>query len=83
MKTYTIVEHDTGDIISYLDGAVQSIDDQPAVRCGNDPYMFWFDKGKLHRTNGPAAISKSGYEYWLYGKQYTHKEWALLTQMNN
>ena len=43
-------------------------------------YKTYDIDGKLHNTLGPAVVCFSNYilnEYWLNGKQYSHKEWLL------
>ncbi len=33
----------------------------------------WYDKGKLHREDGPAVIQKNGDKYWYKNDKY-HRE---------
>jgi hypothetical protein len=42
---------------------------QPAIECG-DTHTEWWEKGYLHREDGPAIISEFGdwEEYWDRGK---------------
>jgi hypothetical protein len=54
----------------YLHGGTDREDDpQPAIECG-DGHTEWWEKGYIHRDEGPAIISDYGdwEEYWEHGK---------------
>ena len=77
MKVWTIVEHDTGDNITYIDGKVSVIitAGEPGKR-----YMLFFQDGKLHDETAPAVIGPNGQiEYWLDGVQVSADEWEKRT----
>jgi len=40
---------------------------------GSETLEYW-ENGKRHRIDGPAVISDSGVEYWLYNRQTTEEE---------
>lgn len=70
MKQWIINYHDTGDMITYLNGMVHSRNDSPAIVTNNGCSM-WFFEGKLHRDVGPAFINYSTgiKEWWTHGVQ--------------
>lgn len=78
LKVWKIIEHDTGDTITYLNDAVHSRFDNPAI-ISKEKFFLWFKEGLLHNTYGPAVIDPNNrYEYWLKGIQYSHEEWKRL-----
>lgn len=84
MNVWTRVEHDTGDVINYLNGLVHSPPTGPAIWVPKNKtqhgYSIWFEFGILHREHGPALYRTDGYiEYWIKGIQYTKDEWELKT----
>jgi hypothetical protein len=81
MKRWEIIEHDTGDEITYLNGRVSSYKDFfPAIRCNDGTYMF-FENGVLHREFGPAVLSKRGNEWWYRGSQYSLEEYNKIVKV--
>lgn len=77
---YERVDHENGDIITYLNDQVHSYDpNEPAVTTALGTLIF-FKHGKLHREVGPAFICPvtKVEEYWLDGFQYSRKEWEKL-----
>ena len=83
MKVWKIIEHENGDVISYLNDLCHSRHDYASVRTEDYRYMMWHHEGKLHRIYGPAVVKnikaldwKDYYEeYWLNGVQYSKDEW--------
>ncbi len=49
-----------------VDGLVQSIDGEPAMIYPGGR-LEWYDRGKLHRTDGPAIISPQLGKLWFLG----------------
>ena len=46
--------------------------------------MAWYNKGNLHRINGPAICCANHYEeWWICGKQYSEEEHKRLVKMIN
>ena len=53
------------------------------VNAGNDT-VFWVKNKKIHRTNGPAIHSDSGYEEWIHkGKRHRLGGPALIWSADN
>lgn len=55
----------------FLHGGVNSEGEpQPAIECGFQNHVEWWEDGKLHRENGPAVITEFGNweEFWLQGQ---------------
>jgi hypothetical protein len=72
----------------YKDGKVHRDDDLPAIEW-NDGDKYWYQKGQLHRLNGPSVESMNGAKIWhqngllhrLNGPAYEelngYKEWYI------
>jgi len=49
------------------------------VRVYTDGDKYWYQEGKLHRTDGPAVEFANGTKLWyIEGKEYTKKEFIEL-----
>ena len=47
------------------------------VRVYKNGNKWWYQNGKLHRTDGPAIEYADGYnQWWLYDKHYSFSEWC-------
>ena len=60
-----IVNFEDG-FISNLDHEAEGENDSPAISC-IDAYIEYWEKGVLHKDDGPAVYSVDGFEFWKNG----------------
>ena len=86
----TIRHREDGPAIEYTDGTKYWYingkfhrEDGPAIMCNNGD-KNWYLNGESHRIDGPAVEWSNGYkEWWLNGKEYSEKEYEVLTKRKN
>ena len=60
--------HEDGTVEFHSDGPPQCKED-PAAESG-DGYRVWLRNNKFHRDDGPALVSATRSEWWVYGRRH-------------
>jgi len=84
LSNYTGIVKNAGNqrLITMLDGAVHSFNDEPALIIMKDEYVLsrrWFCNGVFSRHTGPAVIFSDDYGFAIDGHTYAFDEFIKLS----